>query len=122
MQRWGLPALGAAAHVLAAACALRCAPCAGRGLYATHDAGATWQPCSPGTWAGLYPVGLAFNPARPGEALVTAGDRPPGTGVHVFWTRDGGGAWRDITETVFGGSLAEVRAALLCACGQRACG
>jgi hypothetical protein len=37
---------------------------AGRGLYATRDAGASWQRQCPEVWAGRYTVGLAFNPER----------------------------------------------------------
>lgn len=35
---------------------------AGRGLYATRDAGQHWE--AQGSWSGRYTVGLAFNPGR----------------------------------------------------------
>lgn len=40
--------------------------------------------------------------------MVAAGDRPPGLGVHVFHSSDGGDSWRDITDGVFRGECAEV--------------
>lgn len=70
----------------------------GRGLYATHDAGASWRP--QGSWAGKYTVGLAFNPQRKGEVLVAAGDKPPAVGAHVFHSTDAGESWQDITSAV----------------------
>jgi hypothetical protein len=47
-----------------------------------RPAGASWRP--QGSWSGLYTVGLAWNPARAGEVIITAGDRPPAIGVHAF--------------------------------------
>ena len=52
----------------------------------TEDQGRTWkrifesgQSKSTGRRQG-YVIGLALNPERQGELLVTAGDRPPGEG------------------------------------------
>lgn len=81
---------------------------AGRGLYASGDAGASWAAAAPGMWKGRYTVGLAFNPQRRGEVLVAAGDRPPGVGVHMYRSTDGGSSWSDITGSVFGGACGEV--------------
>ena len=59
----------------------------------TEDQGRTWQRIFDGgagegqsktTGRGLgYVIGLALNPKRQGELLVTAGDRPPGGGLAV---------------------------------------
>ncbi|KAL4425844.1 hypothetical protein ABPG75_009860 [Micractinium tetrahymenae] len=67
----------------------------GRGLYATGNGGKHWE--AQGSWAGRYTVGLAFNPERQGEVLVTAGDRPPAIGAHVYHSTDGGRSFEDIT-------------------------
>ena len=58
------------------------------GCFVTEDQGATWrrvfdggpgQQQSKGFAEGQgYAIGLALNPFRQGELIVTAGDRPPG--------------------------------------------
>eukprot|EP00887_Chlorella_sp_A99_P004693 scaffold4.g4693.t1 len=72
----------------------------GRGLYATRNAGASWSEHA-GVWEGRYTVGLAWNPERRGEVMVTAGDRPPALGVHVYLSQDGGERFEDVTEAAF---------------------
>lgn len=49
-----------------------------------------------------YAIGLAVNPSRQGELLVTAGDWPPGIGVHIQHSIDGGASFQDITDQVYG--------------------
>lgn len=56
-----------------------------------------------------YTVGLSINPHVRGEILVTAGDRPPSVGVHVYHTADGGEHWREITKSTFHGAHAGLR-------------
>lgn len=41
-----------------------------------------------------------------GEVLITAGDRPPGVGVHVYRSTDAGDSWQEVTGAVFGGECA----------------
>ncbi|GAB4823837.1 hypothetical protein N2152v2_010883 [Parachlorella kessleri] len=56
-----------------------------------------------------YTIGLALNPEREGEVLVTAGDRPPSLGVHVVHSSDGGDTWRDISDEIYQGEVAEAK-------------
>ncbi|KAL3153493.1 hypothetical protein ABBQ38_011824 [Trebouxia sp. C0009 RCD-2024] len=82
------------------------------GCFVTEDQGATWrrlfdggpgQQQAKGFAEGQgYAIGLALNPFRQGELLVTAGDRPPGIGVHVHHSINGGESFNDITDTVYG--------------------
>ena len=70
----------------------------------TEDQGRTWQRIlgggtgegqSKATGRGLgYVIGLALNPKRQGELLVTAGDRPPGGEQGFGWGEGrGAGVW-----------------------------
>jgi hypothetical protein len=53
-------------------------------------------------------------PPPQGEVMITAGDKPPALGAHVYRSADGGESWDDVTETVFGTpELAEVGALIL---------
>lgn len=82
------------------------------GTFVTEDQGASWRRIfdgGPGQQQAKdfakgqgYAIGLALNPYRQGELIVTAGDRPPGIGVHVHHSRDGGNTLQDITEDVYG--------------------
>jgi hypothetical protein len=69
----------------------------GGGLYNSNDAGGSWRRIALGAAAPRYPVGLALNPERQGEVLITAGDRPPAIGCHVLHSLDGGETWSDAT-------------------------
>lgn len=81
------------------------------GTFVTEDQGASWRRIfdgGPGQQQAKdfakgqgYAIGLALNPYRQEELIVTAGDQPPGIGVHVHHSRDGGITFQDITEDVY---------------------
>lgn len=68
----------------------------GRGVYASEDTGASWTPRMSGVDS-RYTVGLHQNPARPREALLTAGADPSGMPGRVYHTLDAGLGWREVT-------------------------
>lgn len=44
--------------------------------------------------------------------LLTAGDRPPSVGVHVFHSTSGGASWQEVTDAVFSGECAGAKGGL----------
>lgn len=65
----------------------------GDGFHASEDGGRTWQRRMDGVdrW---YTAGLHVNPARQGQLLIAAGDRPPGRNGRVYLSDDSGRSWR----------------------------
>lgn len=63
---------------------------AGEGLFASRDAGASWEPVP--ALAGRYVHGIVFCTERPGRVLVYAAD----PACPVYRSDDGGGAWKAV--------------------------
>ena len=69
----------------------------GQGLYISEDLGGSWERVTEGLDL-RYAVGLHFNPYRPGEVLLSAGDGPPGMHGRVLHSLNGGRSWTLLTS------------------------
>ncbi len=74
----------------------------GSGFYASQDGGATWARRMDGMDHG-YTIGLAIDPERAGQVLVSAGDRPPGLNGRVYWSADAGERWQEVRDAALPG-------------------
>jgi hypothetical protein len=50
-----------------------------------------------------YTIGLAIDPERAGQVLVSAGDRPPGLNGRVYWSADAGERWQEVRDAALPG-------------------
>lgn len=67
------------------------------GLYRSKDEGKHWRRM----FGYRQCTGLALNPAKKGEMLITAADKAPSVGTYIFHSTDSGKNWSNITDDVF---------------------